>query len=132
MCADKHEELLEVWTQDGRPTGQVEREHPSHPLLTHHHKSADQSLVHRRVCVGQVKTRKVVHEQGLWHKIGTPPPPTWRVPLVVMCSTTVGAAVHVWCVDPASRRVLLQRRAADKCTNPDKCASCPLCPVPTR
>ncbi|ELR20651.1 hydrolase, NUDIX domain containing protein [Acanthamoeba castellanii str. Neff] len=66
MCADKHEELLEVWTQDGRPTGEI-------------------------------KTRKVIHEQGLWHKI-----------------------VHVWCVDPATRRVLLQRRSADKCTNPDK------------
>jgi hypothetical protein len=48
MCADKHEELLEVWTQDGRPTSEI-------------------------------KTRKVIHEQGLWHKIGLPPPPPTKI-----------------------------------------------------
>ncbi|KAL6041478.1 NUDIX hydrolase, partial [Balamuthia mandrillaris] len=65
-AADKHEELIDVLTKEGTPTGEV-------------------------------KTRKDIHEQGLWHRI-----------------------VHVWCVDAQSGELILQQRAADKMTNPNK------------
>jgi len=64
--ADKHDEMIEVFTPQGQPTGEV-------------------------------KTRKEIHELGLWHRI-----------------------VHVWCVNPAARQVLLQLRSPAKCSNPNK------------
>ncbi len=90
--ADKNDELIEVCTEDGTPTGVA-------------------------------KTRKEIHDVGDWHRIGDPPklfpPPSMINLLQAIWNWVSFGTVHVWCVNPHTGEMIVQKRAPDKLTNPN-------------